>query len=115
MTKPECAKLLREVAAIDNRNISQETLDAWFAIIGYLSYEVALNALHLARKDDRIAWLEPRHIISWAKEARDRLERDNNSYLEEAKKDVFGPVPYCVHGEVLAMCLPCCREAAQLG
>lgn len=115
MTKPECAKLLKEVAAIDNRTMTQETLDAWFSIIGYLSYDVAVNALRLARKDDRIAWLEPKHIVSWAREAKERLDRENNSFLEEAKNDVFGPVPYCIHGEVIAMCLPCCREAAEVG
>ena len=112
MIKPECAKLLREIAAIDNRKIDQEVLDAWFAVIGYLPYEVALNALHMARKDDRVTWLEPKHIISWSRDAREKIAREDNAYLEEAKNDVFGPIPYCVHGEVLAICIPCCKDMA---
>jgi hypothetical protein len=108
MLKTECADLLREVAAIDNRKITQETLDAWYAVIGYLKYDIALNALHLARKDERVTWLEPKHIIAFSRE--DRLAKQDNDYLEEMAKAVFGPIPYCVHGEVVAMCLPCCKE-----
>lgn len=111
MLKPECAKLLKEIAAIDNRKIDQEVLDAWFAIIGYLPYEVALNALHMARKDDRVTWLEPKHIISWSREARDKVQREHSDTPEP--EPVFGPVPYCPHGVVLAACLPCCKELAE--
>lgn len=108
MLKTECADLLREVAAIDNRTLSQETLQAWFAVIGFLPYEVALKALHAARKDERVTWLEPKHIVAFSKE--DRLARQDDDYLKEMSEAVFGPVPYCVHGEVIAMCLPCCKE-----
>lgn len=111
MQKTECAALLREIAAIDNRKIDQEVLDAWFAVIGYLNYEVALNALHMARKDDRVTWLEPKHIISWSREARDKVEREQSDTPKV--EDVFGPVPYCPHGIVLAGCLPCCRDLAE--
>jgi hypothetical protein len=108
MLKTECAELLREVAAIDNRKMGQDVLDAWFAVIGFLPYEVALKALHAARKDERVTWLEPKHIVAFSKE--DRLARQDDDYLKEMSEAVFGPVPYCVHGEVIAMCLPCCKE-----
>lgn len=111
MLKPECAKLLKEIAAIDNRKIDQEVLDAWFAVIGYLPYEVALNALHMARKDDRVTWLEPKHIISWSREARDKVQREQSDTPQS--EPVFEPVPYCSHGLVVAACLPCCKELAK--
>jgi hypothetical protein len=108
MLKTECAELLRKVAAIDNRKIAQDVLDEWFAIIGYLPYQDALNALHKARQDASIAWLEPRHIVAHSKE--DRLAKQDDEYLKEMAEAVYGPVPYCVHGEVLAICFPCCKE-----
>lgn len=111
MQKTECAALLREIAAVDNRTLSQETLQAWYSVIGYLPYEVALKALHAARKDERLTWLEPKHIVAFSKE--DRLARQDDDYLREMSEAVFGPVPYCIHGEVIAMCLPCCRAKAE--
>jgi len=111
MQKTECAALLREIAAVDNRTLSQETLQAWYSVIGYLPYEVALKALHAARKDERVTWLEPKHIVAFSKE--DRLARQDDDYLREMSEAVFGPVPYCIHGEVIAMCLPCCRAKAE--
>jgi hypothetical protein len=111
MQKIECAALLREIAAVDNRTLSQETLQAWYSVIGYLPYEVALKALHAARKDERVTWLEPKHIVAFSKE--DRLARQDDDYLKEMSEAVFGPVPYCIHGEVIAMCLPCCRAKAE--
>lgn len=108
MLKTECAELLREIAAIDNRKIGQEVLDAWFSVIGYLKYEIALKALHAARKDERVIWLEPKHIVAYSKE--DRLAKQDDDYLKEMSEAVYGPVPYCVHGEVLAICIPCCKE-----
>lgn len=113
MLKPECAKLLKEVAAIDNRKIDQEVLDAWFAVIGYLPYEVALNALHMARKDDRVTWLEPKHIISWSREARDKIERLEGRDTPKESDGEFVAAPICPHGETIAMCLPCCRAKAE--
>jgi hypothetical protein len=111
MQKTECAALLREIAAVDNRTLSQETLQAWYSVIGYLPYETALKALHAARKDERVTWLEPKHIVAFSKE--DRLARQDDDYLKEMSEAVFEPVPYCVHGEVIAMCLPCCRAKAE--
>jgi hypothetical protein len=111
MLKTECADLLREVAAIDNRTLSQETLQAWYSVIGYLPYETALKALHAARKDERVTWLEPKHIVAYSKE--DRLARQDDDYLKEMSEAVFGPVLKCTHGLVIALCLPCCKAEAE--
>lgn len=111
MLKTECADLLREVAAIDNRTLSQETLQAWYAVIGYLPYETALKALHAARKDERVTWLEPKHIVAFSKE--DRLARQDDDYLKEAAEAIYRPVPHCPHNLAIALCLPCCQVEAE--
>jgi len=110
MLKTECADLLREVAAIDNRTLSQETLQAWFAVIGFLPYEVALKALHAARKDERVTWLEPKHIVAFSKE--DRLARQDDDYLaqEQEQRALSVPAPKCKHEKSLVSCMPCIRE-----
>lgn len=110
MQKTECAELLRKVAAIDNRRIAQDVLDEWFAIIGYLPYQDALNALHKARQDDRITWLEPKHIVAHSKE--DRLAKQDDDYLrqEEEQRAKAVPPPKCKHGKSLVACMPCIEE-----
>jgi hypothetical protein len=63
----ELGNLYGLMAAIDNRKPSPEAIAAWHEIIGHLSYDVAREALVLARRDESIGWLEPRHIIAKAK------------------------------------------------
>ncbi len=110
MLKTECADLLREVAAIDNRTLSQETLQAWYAVIGYLPYETALKALHAARKDERVTWLEPKHIVAYSKE--DRLAKQDDDYFaqEQQQRALSVPAPQCKHQKSLVSCMPCIRE-----
>lgn len=113
MKKTECADLLKEISAIDNRNVTLETVEAWFAIIGQIPYDIAREALKLARKDDRVNWLEPRHIVSWAKEAAWQLDREQQKTAPELSDSVRQPL--CrEHGIGILDCTPCCRALKHL-
>lgn len=113
MKKTECAELLKEISAIDNRQVNVETVEAWFAIIGHIPVDIAKQALHLARKDDRINYLEPRHIVSWAKEAAYKLDREQGNLSAEPVNSV--PQPICrEHGLGIMDCKPCCRAMKHL-
>lgn len=113
MKKTECADLLQEISAIDHRKVNVETIEAWFAIIGHIPLDIAKEALHLARKDERISYLEPRHIIGWAKEAAYRLDREQSNTAQEQPQSV--KQPFCrEHGLAIMECAACCDAMKHL-
>jgi len=107
MNKSEVKLLLADVAAIDNRRVTDETVDAWKAVLGHLPLKVAQQALVMARQDEKIDYLEPKHIVARARDARMAIERSPNSRAEEAQWR-SEPEPVCVpHSERITRCEPC--------
>lgn len=102
-------ELLKNIAVLDNRKVTPETIKAWHSVIGFLDFEVAKEALRLAQADGTIRYLEPRHIVSWSREARYQIERANPLPVETQEPS---EAPKCKHGETIALCLPCCKELA---
>lgn len=107
MQQNELKKLMAEIAAVDNRKLTEEALIAWERIIGHLSYEIASEALLRARKDPSVQYLEPRHIIEWSKQI--LAARQKPFELPEFKGH---PEPNCKHAIPVTQCKPCCRELA---
>lgn len=106
----ETKELLKLVAAIDNRKVTPEQIEAWHSIIGFMPFDVAKEALAMARKDDRVNWLEPKHLVSWARDAAFKLDREQNAPLPESVigASTFSPQPLCRdHGEKIMSCKPC--------
>lgn len=109
MDKPEIAKLLNMIAIVDHRKITEDTVNVWHEILGHLNYEVAKIALNRARRDGRVEYLEPRHIIAWQREAQADYERKHG--YEERPPLPGVPMPECrEHGLKLLSCDPCCRK-----
>lgn len=107
MNKTETKAILDIISAIDNRKVALETIEAWHMIIGSIPYEIAREALKLAQQDPSVKYLEPRHIVGWAKEAAFRLDRDKPKPVQTT----YGiPEPTCKHGEKLLSCKPCCKQ-----
>lgn len=102
-------EILKTIAVIDNRKVTPETIKVWHSIIGFMDFEVAKEALRLAQSDGSIRYLEPRHVVSWAREARHKIERD---HMEPIVPQEPSEAPKCKHGETIALCLPCCKELA---
>ena len=108
MLRTETQDLLRQIAAVDNRKITNETIEAWHGIIGAIPFEIAKEALKLAQSDPSIKYLEPRNIVGWAKEAAFRLDRQKPKVEEER---VGSPQPKCKdHGKPILTCDPCCHR-----
>ena len=113
MNKSEVKLLLADVAAIDNRRVTEETVNAWSGVLGHLSLPVAQRALIMARQDEKVEYLEPRHIISRARDARMAIDRSVEDRSEEAswRSD---PEPICVtHNSRITKCDKCCALLAQ--
>lgn len=108
MNLAEAKSLLDEVAVIDNRKLSQELVLAWHKIIGHVDYRVAERALLLARRDQAITYLEPKHIVAKVPAAIAELnaeQRDSVSVEDSWRAD---PVPKCrEHKERITRCKPC--------
>ena len=107
MNKAEVKLLLADVAAIDNRRVSEETVTAWYAVLGHLSLPVAQRALVMARQDEKVDYLEPKHIVSRARDARMAIERSAADRAEESSWRAE-PEPICVpHDMRITKCQPC--------
>jgi hypothetical protein len=105
----ETRELLQEIAAIDKRQITPETIQAWHNILGNLSLEVAKEAHKLARKDLSVNYLEPRHIYGWSKEATSALQRNQPKPPEPDRPST--PEPICrAHQSNITECKPCIKE-----
>jgi hypothetical protein len=104
--------LLREMFAIDGRMLDAERIKAWHNVIGSMPLDIAQRALRLARQDERIGYVEPKHIIGKAKESADSLDREERvKQAQQAKPTQKGfPQPTCIHGEPLLSCNPCCHK-----
>ena len=113
MNLNETKAILKDIALIDNRKLDEAVALAWQAIIGQMDYEVAKEALKLARQDASISYLEPKHIVAWGKEASHRLNR--NKTPEDVRKSDSAPEPICkAHNLKITSCDDCCRSVAQM-
>lgn len=109
MNMTETKQLLEEVAAIDNREITPEVVMAWNGILAGMSLEIAREAHRLARRDEKIRWLEPKNIVGWAKEAAYRLDREDNLKKQDSVPFAAAPQPVCrEHGKKIMSCDKCC-------
>jgi hypothetical protein len=110
MNLNETKMLLKEIAAVDNRKLDESLALAWQAIVGHLELPTARSALILARQDATINYLEPRHIVSWSKEARHRANKNTN---DEPTSANVAPEPICIHQIKVMSCTDCCRALAK--
>lgn len=108
MKKDETEQLLREMFAIDGRKLDADKLLAWHNVIGGMPLDIAQRALRMARQDERISYVEPKHIIGKAKEAAEAMDREEqrNKKQEPVKQGV--KMPTCIHGTGLVYCDTCC-------
>ena len=109
MNMREAAELLKEIAAVDNRQITPEKVAMWQGILAGIPLEIAREAHLLARRDDRVTFLEPKHIYSWAKEAAFKLDKQKEKQPEPEVK--YSAQPTCrEHGKLILSCDPCCHR-----
>ena len=108
----ETELLLREMFAIDGRILDAERIKAWHNVIGNMPLDIAQRALRLARADERLGYIEPKHIIAKARESADSLDREERLKKERSETIVYNgvPQPSCIHGVKILSCDECCDK-----
>lgn len=102
--------LLREMFAIDGRHLDADKLKAWHNVIGNMPLDIAQRALRMARQDERIKYIEPKHIFGKAKEAAEAMDRQEERNKVTPVPKQGSPMPTCIHGKGLLGCDPCCNS-----
>ena len=97
MKKTETEQLLREMFAIDGRKLDADKLLAWHNVIGGMPLDIAQRALRMARQDERISYIEPKHIIGKAKEAAEAMDREEQRKQRQEPVKMGVPMPACIH------------------
>lgn len=92
MDKVETAELLTVASATDGRRVTDITVAAWYEVTRHLDYEVAREALRRAKADASISFIEPKHILSYAKIVRRDQEREDRR-LEQREPEQGAPKP----------------------
>lgn len=114
MNRLETAQLLKEIAIIDNRKVTEELIDGWHAIIKHVPLDIAQESHRLARRNPSVTYLEPKHIVSYAQEAAYSLDRQKPKVSFEKPINI-APQPTCrEHGRKIMTCDPCCRKLAPM-
>lgn len=111
----ETATVIEFLSFTDNRKITEDGIKAWHELIGHLDFDVARAAANLAKQDEKIDWVEPKHIIAKAKIVTQQNESNlRREQATEPKKEWVGrPMPICEHGKGLLHCDPCCLAIYQ--
>lgn len=114
MNRLETAQLLKEIAVIDNRKVTEELIDGWHAIIKHIPFEIGQESHRLARRNPSVTYLEPKHIALYAQEAAFSLDRQKPKPQDERPIDI-APQPTCrEHGKKIMSCDPCARKLLPL-
>ena len=114
MNKLETERLVRKLAVLDNRTVNDGVVEAWYELVGKLSYEVAELSLLKVRQDASISWVEPKHVLA---KSRDAITEINDARAK-AEKQAEGeykssPQPKCLaHGLLIVSCVDCCKLIA---
>jgi hypothetical protein len=75
MTPGQVSQILAKAQLVDNRQADEATILTWHEIIGHLDYQDAMRGLVLFRRDSD-EYLQPAHIVKYAKVARDQRKRE---------------------------------------
>ncbi len=114
MEAVDTASILEFLSLTDNRKITQEGILAWHELIKHLDFDVAREAAYLAKQDDKIDWVEPKHILAKARVVADRRDTEarRQKSLLPIEPKIGSPIPLCEHGEKVVYCNPCCLALA---
>lgn len=92
MQASQTSELLAELAAIDNREVTTLTVEAWHEVIGHLDHTVARRALVKARQNLTIDYVEPKHILAHALQVIADDEREARK-LQAPEHGTYPPKP----------------------
>jgi len=110
MTKLEITKLLTLIAAIDNRNIDEVTVEMWHRVLNGYTYDEAARAVpaFFAEQD---GYLAPRGLIAQMGKLKQVAAEGVHHEVLQLESEGWGsdPQPLCrAHDVPVTRCLPCC-------
>lgn len=117
MNKSATLQVLDFLSQSDNRTVTEEMVNTWHDIIGWLDFEVAREATIACLSDVTIRWVEPKHVIASAKRVLEKREVDQRRVAASQPRPTYDgtPMPVCrAHGKGIASCDDCCRKARHL-
>lgn len=96
MNKMEIARLLTAIAALDNRKVLEETVEAWYAVLHSYPYSDAAEAVR-QHFEDSTEYLMPAHIKQGIKRTREARNPSNDTtpggYKALSAAPGFPPMP----------------------
>lgn len=113
MNLKETEQFLRDLSAIDGRQVTADRIKNWQSILENVPLAIAEEAHKLARRDASIEYLEPRHIIAKAKQWAEQqdVEERRQQAMNPVKTQFQGiPAPKCIHESTIASCPKCCHQ-----
>lgn len=117
MLKSEVNQLLEYAQNFDNRKITDGMLAAWAEVLSAVPFEIARESVVKAFQAEDVKWLEPKHVLRYARPAMDRAkalaESEAEQRASEQAKKESTPPPKCGHGLRLVDCGPCCKWFAK--
>lgn len=113
MNKQEIALLLEYAQNFDNRKITDGMVVAWGEVLAGIPFEIARESVVKAFQADDVKWLEPKHVLRYARPAMDRAKAlaQSEAEAEESRRNKAEstPPPLCGHGKRLVDCGPCSK------
>lgn len=119
MDKVEMGKLLTQISAVDNRQVTTATIEMWWRINGDLDYSDCEQAIPMAfRESKQGEYFSPQMLRAMVKRIREeravQLEQDNRRALEA--EIMYAPAPKCrEHGLRPDLCEPCRQAISRRG
>jgi hypothetical protein len=117
MQPTEVMQIVNLIVAADGRTPTEQMYGAWTLTIGHLTFDLAREAAIEAMRDEKIRYVEPKHVLSKVNRIREVLEqnRRREMALEEKVVTEGKPVPICRdHGKGVIHCKPCAHKAYEL-
>lgn len=115
MERNQTEAIVRQLAILDNRHVTENVIDSWHKLVGHLSFEVADRALQKAMQDPAIDWVAPKHVLAKSRDAIAELNAELSKPAVEEYEVTGDPMPTCIHGERLLDCSDCCRRLSEEG
>jgi hypothetical protein len=112
--KIQMGKLLVQISALDNRQVTPATIEMWHRVNGDLEFadcEEAIPRAFQTAKD----YLSPQMLRAVVRQIREeRKQREEHEKRVELESVMYAaPQPKCVHDLLVTKCDPCCVRIAE--
>ena len=116
MNKTATLQILEFMKQTDNRQVTDEVVSVWHDIIGWLTFDVAKEAVIACMADETIRRIEPKHVVAVSKRIMERREAEaRRTRQADPQPYQSTPMPVCrAHGKGIIQCDACCRKARHL-